>query len=65
MSAEVFMSSISTDGDSDTQAQSSRSRKWNEQAVTAAFLITSAAATVGWLYALAEGAMTVVNWLFS
>ncbi|WP_136623810.1 hypothetical protein [Bradyrhizobium centrolobii] len=59
------MSSISTDGHPDTQAQSSLLRKWNELAVTAAFLITSAVATVGWLYVLAEGAMATVNWLFS
>ncbi|WGD51752.1 hypothetical protein QA641_41150 [Bradyrhizobium sp. CB1650] len=59
------MTTISTDGHPNTQAQSSRLRTWNEQAVTAAFLITSAIATVGWLYALAEGALVVVNWLFS
>ncbi|WP_156918078.1 hypothetical protein [Bradyrhizobium sp. Cp5.3] len=59
------MTSISSDGHPDAQDQSSHLRKWNEQAVTAALLITSAVATLGWLYALAEGALAVVNWLLS
>ncbi|MEK9283845.1 MULTISPECIES: hypothetical protein [unclassified Bradyrhizobium] len=59
------MTSISTDGHPSKQAQPSQLRTWKEQAVTTAFLITSAVVTVGWLYVLAEGALAVVNWLFS
>jgi hypothetical protein len=36
----------------------------SDQAFPLTFLITSAVATVGWLYVLAQGAVAVTNWLF-
>jgi hypothetical protein len=62
MSAGVFMTSISTDGHAGSQARSSLLRKGGDQAFTLTFLITSAIATVGWLYVLAQGALAVTNW---
>jgi hypothetical protein len=64
MSAEIFMTSVSTDGHADSQAQSSLLRRSGEQAFTLTFLVTSAAATVGWLYVLGDGAVAVASWLF-
>jgi len=64
MSAEVFMTSISTDGHADSQVQSSLFRRASEQAFTVTFLVASAVATVGWLYVLGQGAVTVTSWLF-
>ncbi|MET4385827.1 hypothetical protein ABIB73_001572 [Bradyrhizobium sp. F1.4.3] len=58
------MTSIRTDGDAGSQAQSSLLRKASDQTFTLTFLITSAVATVGWLYVLAQGAVAVTNWLF-
>jgi hypothetical protein len=58
------MTSIGTDGDADSQAQSSLLRKASDQALTLTFLITSAVATVGWLYVLAQGAVAITSWLF-
>ena len=60
MSAEIFMTSVSTDG----QAESSLLRRGGEQAFTLTFLVASAAATVGWLYVLGDGAVAVTSWLF-
>ncbi|MCP3385706.1 MULTISPECIES: hypothetical protein [unclassified Bradyrhizobium] len=59
------MTSISTDGPVDSQAQSSLQRKGSDQAFTLTFLVTSAVATVGWLYVLAQGAVAVAGWFFS
>lgn len=58
------MTSISTDGHAGSQAQSPLLRKRSDQVFTLSFLITSAVATVGWLYVLAQGAVAVANWLF-
>ncbi|WP_426613556.1 hypothetical protein [Bradyrhizobium sp. McL0616] len=58
------MTSTGTDGDAGSQAQSSFLRKGSEQAFTLTFLITSAVMTIGWLYALTQGAMAATNWLF-
>ncbi|MBR0840146.1 hypothetical protein JQ607_08050 [Bradyrhizobium liaoningense] len=64
------MTGIGTDGHADTQAQSpapqsSLSRMGGEQAIGIAFLLTSTATTLGWFYALSEGAMAIANWLMS
>jgi hypothetical protein len=59
------MTSISTDGHAGSQAQSSLPRKGSDQAFTLTFLITSTVATLGWLYALAQGAVAVAGWIFS
>ncbi|MCP3369835.1 hypothetical protein [Bradyrhizobium cajani] len=69
------MTGIGTDGHADTQAQSpasqsllsqsSLSRMGGEQAIGIAFLLTSTVATLGWFYALSEGAMAIANWLMS
>lgn len=58
------MTSISTDGHAGSQAQSPLLRKGSDQVFTLSFLITSAVATGGWLYVLAQGAVAVANWLF-
>lgn len=58
------MTSISTDGHAGSQARSPTLRKGRDQVFTLSFLITSAVATVGWLYMLAQGAAAVANWLF-
>lgn len=58
------MTSISTDGHAGSQAQSSLMQRASDQAFPLTFLITSAVATVGWLYVLAQGAVAVTNWLF-
>lgn len=58
------MAIIGNDGLADGQTPSSLSRKASEHAFALTFLSASAIATVGWLYVLAEGAMTVTNWLF-
>lgn len=58
------MTSISTDGHAGSQAQSPSLRKGSDQAFTLTFLITSAVATVGWFYVLAQGAVAVANWMF-
>ena len=58
------MAIIGSDGLADGQTPASPSRKASELAFTLTFLSVSAIATVGWLYVLAEGAMTVTDWLF-
>lgn len=58
------MTSISTDGHAGSQARSPILRKTSDQVVALSFLITSAVATVGWFYVLAQGAVAVANWLF-
>jgi hypothetical protein len=58
------MTSISTDGHAGSQAQSSLLRKAGDQVFTLTFLITSAVATLGWFYVLAQGAVAIANWLF-
>ena len=64
MSAEIVMTSISTDGHADPHAQSSLLQRAGEQAFTLSFLSASAVATVGWLYVLGQGTLAVANWLF-
>ncbi|MDN5000114.1 hypothetical protein ACFQZO_04355 [Bradyrhizobium sp. GCM10027634] len=59
------MTSISTDADAGSQAEPSPLRRPNDQVFTLAFLITSAVATFGWLYVLAQVATAVVSWLCS
>lgn len=59
------MTSISTDAHAGSQARPSLLRRGSDQAFTLTFLITSAVATLGWLYVLAQGAAAVVSWLFS
>lgn len=58
------MTSISTDGRAGSQAQSPLSLKGSDQVFTLSFLITSAVATIGRFYVLAQGAVAVANWLF-
>jgi hypothetical protein len=68
------MTSISTDGHAGSrharsrhagsQAQSPILRRGSDQVFTLSFLITSAVATIGWFYVLAQGAVAVANWLF-
>lgn len=58
------MTSISTDGHAGSQTQSLTLRKRSDQVFAVSFLITSAVATVGWFYMLAQGAAAVANWLF-
>jgi hypothetical protein len=58
------MTSISTDGQTDSPAPSLLMRRASDQAFTLTFLVTSAVATVGWFYALAQAAVAVTNWLF-
>ncbi|MDN3275043.1 hypothetical protein QWJ07_12345 [Frankia sp. RB7] len=58
------MTSISTDGHADSEAHSSLLQRAGKQAFTLSFLSASAIATVGWLYALGQGALAVTSWLF-
>ncbi|WP_234680493.1 hypothetical protein [Bradyrhizobium monzae] len=58
------MTSVSTDGHAGSQAQSSLLRKASDQVFARTFLITSAVATLAWFYGLAQGAVTIANWLF-
>lgn len=57
------MTTISTDGHPGSQAQPPILRKASDQVFALSFLITSAVATVGWFYVLAQGAVAVANWL--
>ncbi|MBR0775613.1 hypothetical protein JQ543_20330 [Bradyrhizobium diazoefficiens] len=57
------MTSINTDGQCGTQAQSPLPHKGSERAFTLTFLLTSAAATFAWLYVLAQAAVAATNWL--
>ena len=59
------MTIISTDGHAEIQPQSPLARRGGEQTVAVAFLLTSAVATLVWLYALSEGAVAVAHWLWS
>lgn len=57
------MTSISTDGHAGSQARSPILRTVGDQLVALSFVITSAVATVGWFYVLAQGAVAVAIWL--
>ncbi|QPF92838.1 hypothetical protein [Bradyrhizobium commune] len=57
------MTSISTDGHADSQAQPSLLQRAGEHVFTATFLGATAIATVGWIYALGEGAVALTSWL--
>jgi hypothetical protein len=57
------MSSVSTDGHADSQAQPSLLHRAGEQVFTVTFLGATAIATVGWIYALGEGAVAFTSWL--
>lgn len=63
MSAGEFMTSVGSDGHAGSQARSSLHRKASDQVFTLTLLVTSAVATLGWLYVLAQGAVAVTNWL--
>jgi hypothetical protein len=58
------MTSISTDANAGSQARTSLLKRGNDQVFTLTFLTTSAVATLGWFYVLAQGAVAIANWLF-
>lgn len=65
MPLETFMTSIGTEGHAGKPAQSSPSGRGSEHAVAVVLLLTSSVATLGWIYALSEGAMAMATWLMS